>query len=505
MKNNIIKNMKINDDKNQKLNKESSLTSLIDLNKGKANLIIKNIRTENIMKPKILKNAKYGIDENGNPVNILEYYKNINSVDTKKPRLVAYIKEDNENNNNELFDLNGNKIENKNKEGDFEFPFALNILIKNFDVQHPELRIHGERKYKDNIDFKDNQINNIGNKNEEISLPIDSSRTSDIKFQMNNSNNEINKFEKNLFKLKNKKIQDKFMKIMDYKYGGNRSYKYFNFESENNKHENLKLKDAKNHIISRTNRILYTNFNKNLCYKNKNKNKSNRIIIRNFANKENISINNDYYAMNNVSSSRDLTNFNQDNSNISSHTLLDYSFSLDSNYNTKDTIKFNNAKNNNSNKEININKKTNIFNKKENNFLKINDDIVNKKIFNKYFNNSKIDINNNELGIRKNKSKIFNTKIFSFLNNNDLVENRKNEKNIYNAKCSILNKSKLLKNINCSILTKEANNMIKNYSAKKEKIKKRNKSNSDKNKINNRYISTPIINSREKNRNISFH
>ena len=115
--------------------------------------------------------------------------------------------------------------------------------------------------------------------------------------------------------------------------------------------------------------------------------------------------------MNNVSSSRDLTNFNQDNSNISSHTLLDYSFSLDSNYNTKDTIKFNNAKNNNSNKEININKKTNIFNKKENNFLKINDDIVNKKIFNKYFNNSKIDINNNELGIRKNKSKIFNTKI----------------------------------------------------------------------------------------------
>ena len=365
----------------------------------------------------------------------------------------------------------------------------MNILIKNFDVQHPELRIHGERKYKDNIDFKDNQINNIGNKNEEISLPIDSSRTSDIKFQMNNSNNEINKFEKNLFKLKNKKIQDKFMKIMDYKYGGNRSYKYFNFGSENNKHENLKLKDAKNHIISRTNRILYTNFNKNLCYKNKNKNKSNRIIIRNIANKENISINNDYYAMNNVSSSRDLTNFNQDNSNISSHTLLDYSFSLDSNYNTKDTIKFNNAKNNNSNKEININKKTNIFNKKENNFLKINDDIVNKKIFNKYFNNSKI----------------FNTKIFSFLNNNDLVENRKNEKNIYNAKCSILNKSKLLKNINCSILTKEANNMIKNYSAKKEKIKKRNKSNSDKNKINNRYISTPIINSREKNKNISFH
>ena len=490
--------MKINDDKNQKLNKDNSLNSLIDFNK-ETNFIINNTRIENIMKPKILKNAKYGIDENGNPVNILEYYKTINTVDNKKPRLIAYIKEDNGNNNNELFDLNGNKIENKNKEGDFEFPFALNILIKNFDVQHPELRIHGERKYKDNIDFKDNQINNSGKKNEEISLPIDSSRTSDIKFQMNNSNNEINKFEKNLFKLKNKKIQDKFMKIMEYKYGGNRSYKYFNFESENNKHENLKLKNGKNHIISRTNRILYTNFNKNLSYKNKTK--SNRLIIRNNTNKENISINNDYYAMNNISSSRDLTNFVQDNSNISSHTLMDYSFSLDSNYNTKDTIKLNNVNNNNSHKDIK-NKKNNIFNKKENNLLKINNDTVNKKIFNKYFNNSKIDISTNEL---KNKSKIFNTKIFSFLNNHDLLEKGKNWKNIYNVKSSVLNKSKLLKKINCSILTKEANNMIKNFSAKKEIMKKRNKSNTEKNNIINRYISTPIINNKNKDRNISFN
>ena len=181
---------------------------------------------------------------------------------------------------------------------------------------------------------------------------------------------------------------------------------------------------------------------------------------------------------------------------------MDYSFSLDSNYNTKDTIKLNNANNNNSQKDININKKNNIFNKKENNLLKINNEIVNKKIFNKYFNNSKIDISTNEL---KNKSKIFKTKIFSFLNNHDLLENGKNWKSIYNVKSSVLNKSKLLKKINCSILTKEANNMIKNFSAKKEIMKKRNKSNTEKNKSNNRYISTPIINNRKKNRNISFN
>ena len=465
--------MKNNDDKNQKINKDSSL-SLIDFNKGKTNFFINNTRTENIIKAKILKNAKYGIDENGNPVNILEYYKNINSVDTKKPRLIAYIKEDNENNNNELFDLNGNKIENKNKEGDFEFPFALNILIKNFDVQHPELRINGERKYKDNIDFKDNQINNSGKKNEKISLPIDSSRVSDINFQMNITNNEINKFEKNIFKLKTKSIQDKFMKIMKYKYGGNRSSKFINFENENNNHKNLKLKEAKNHIISRTNRILYTNFNKNLSYKNKNK--SNRIIIRNYTNKENISINNDYYAMNNVSSSRDLTNNFKDNSNISSHTLLDYSLSLDSNANTntntntKDTNKPNNSislKDIN-NKSQNINKKNNSFHKKENNLKKFNNDSLNKEIFKKYFGNNKTNINEKELNIRSNKSKIFNTKIFYFLNSLDLSGNRTKGKNMYNANTNVLNNSKLFKKINCSILTKEANNMLKNFSAKKK-------------------------------------
>jgi len=492
--------MNINDDNIKKLNKGSSLGSLIDCNKGKENFIINNAKNDNILKQKILKNAKYGIDENGNPVNILEYYKKINTADIKKPRLIAYIKEDNGNNKNELFDLNGNKIENKNKEGDFEFPFALNILIKNFDVQHPELRIHGERKYKDNIDFKDNQINNSSKKKEEICLPIDSSRASDINFQMNNTDNEIIKYEKELFKLKYKKGQDKFMKIMEYKYGGNRSCRYINFESETNKHKILKLKDVKNHFITRTNRILYTNFNKNLSYKNKNK--SNRLIIRNIINKENISTNKDYYAINNVSSSKDLTNFFQDNSNISSHTLLDYSFSLDSNYNTKDTINLKNAKNNNSGKDINKNK--NIFYKKENNLLKINNDIVNKKIFNKYFENSKIDISKNELNFKKNKSKIFSTKIFSFLNNNDLLENGKKEKKVIKAKSRVLNKSKLLKKNICSILTEEANNMIKNFSSKKMIIKQRNKANVNKENINNRYISTPIIKNRKQNKNISF-
>ena len=50
----------------------------------------------------------------------------------------------------------------KNKEGDYEYPFLLNVIIKDFDVQHPELSINGERKYSnninDNIFMKNNDI-----------------------------------------------------------------------------------------------------------------------------------------------------------------------------------------------------------------------------------------------------------------------------------------------------------------------------------------------------------
>ena len=105
---------------------------------------------------------KYGIDENGNPINIKDYYKSINdSVNInsnssmqsgisnftqklKKP--IAYITKD-ENNNNILVDLKGNKITTKNKDGDYDFKLQLHVIIKDFDVKHPELRINGERNY----------------------------------------------------------------------------------------------------------------------------------------------------------------------------------------------------------------------------------------------------------------------------------------------------------------------------------------------------------------------
>ena len=119
-----------------------------------------NVNKQKLNNDKKLDDIKYGIDENWNPIKISEYFKGLNNNSNRKTRLIAYIKK--EGNSNELFDLNGNKIITKNKEGNYEYPFLLNVIIKDFDVQHPEIRINEERKYSNNIN------NNIFMKNNDI-------------------------------------------------------------------------------------------------------------------------------------------------------------------------------------------------------------------------------------------------------------------------------------------------------------------------------------------------
>ena len=108
-------------------------------------------------------------------MNLLEYFKSINdsvysntntsifsgltsTTNNKIKRPIAYITQD-EKGNNVLLDLKGNLITKKNKEGDYYFPLQLNILVKDFDVKHPELRINGERDYKEHL-IENDKINN---------------------------------------------------------------------------------------------------------------------------------------------------------------------------------------------------------------------------------------------------------------------------------------------------------------------------------------------------------
>mgnify|MGYP006873055710 CR=1 FL=1 len=290
--------IKDNKNENYTYNKENQDTNIINKMISKKK---ENNRYDNII---LKKNIKYGIDETGNPIDVNQYYKNINNKIINKKRLVAYIIKD-ENNKNILIDLNGNKII-RNKEGDYEFPFQLKLLIKEFDVKHPELRLTGERIYNFDDDLKvdkpsptlnqisdtfnnmcdndkikitnlvkdDPKINPLENKErliEEISLQIDSAETNDNTSLRvtNSSNNIINYIYKN--NLVNKTEINDIWKLRYGKYNFYNNHRGMlkNEEKKMNSYDknliNCSYNKSKNsifnnqEIISRTNSILNMN------------------------------------------------------------------------------------------------------------------------------------------------------------------------------------------------------------------------------------------------------
>ena len=83
---------------------------------------------------------EYAIDENGNPFNIKQ-----NSEDTNNKKPVALIIQKEAKDQNYLIDLQGKKIP-KMEDGYFSYKNNnLRVIIQDFDVQHPELRVYGTR------------------------------------------------------------------------------------------------------------------------------------------------------------------------------------------------------------------------------------------------------------------------------------------------------------------------------------------------------------------------
>ena len=575
----------------------------------------------------ILKEVKYGIDENGNPMNVNEYYKNIGNK-SKRPRPIAYIIKDN-NNDNILVDLNGNKIMNKNKEGDYEFPFQYKILIKDFDVKHPELRITGERIYsidnnKKNKINNDNMEKNETKKNidckkeeivDEISFQIDSTETDEI--TSSKTKNNINYYIKRNFM--NKK---ECMNIWKYRYGNynNNNIKTNKLKREKSiptrKEYNFIQKRIKNlsfsksmkpnnqEIITRTNSILNSNNCTIDLKKNLTKNKEN--IIEKYSLKENMNnnpkkelkkifINRDYYNKNNNISSIPNININKTyfinskkrkhNSKIRNNIILSSVNSQkkiinNKNYYTKGSkysLSYNYINNsiNKSNisskvftspsSNISKNKKKGIFNdlnhkNNKSNIFSFSNDIINNN--HTIINRVKKNLMNKDLMIKLNRNEVFKIKNTKFINKSS-NESINKEENIHPNKkrrdlllhssirtiefsensiidCSIkdnvylketqnkrknnnktINKankiSKLLKKIpmfpkkknkksmkQCSILTKEANDMIIDYLSKKNKSINRKSARNNSFLINeniNKIYSTHIINRKNKSYN----
>ena len=452
-------------------------------------------------------NIRYGIDESGNPINIKEYYKSINdsvnlnsntsifsgltNIAQKLKKPIAYITKD-ENNNNILIDLKGNKITTKNKDGDYDFPLELHVVIKDFDVKHPELRVNGERFYKDDDILEDiniteevekekeneNEKDNISkiNKNEENNIKINNTKEHFEGFgeiySRNNNKNELGNLVFRSYLSKNNKDSIYYTK-----------YNNINlFETNNN---------INNKVVFRTNGILNSSNNSHSQSPDyfKNKPKANNFINL---------INNNYKEMtknrsfigniigNNTSNflsfryKRDLSDSHK-KGNIINNRIKSFKSALNINNNINSIFKRRKFDKGNDIKFFHRNKnRSNIFNEKSNTDINISSQQLN-YIYSKDNKNGK---NNNQ--------KILNKNIDNYrYKENSHIENNKN--NLYFAKSQnyfIMNHNKSF--TNSKLLNKKDNN---NNEGKEKILKKCNKKSllipTNRNKIqikNNKYM-----------------
>ena len=289
--------------------KNLQINSVINNNKLTPSVILTNSRNNYINH----RNITYGIDESGNPMNIRDYYKSINdsvysntntsifsgltSNNNKLKRPIAYITKD-EKGNNILMDLKGNIITNKNKEGDFVFPLELHVIVKDFDVKHPELRVNGERYYDEKIEIEKaidefkidkNDLNNYIEKNMKfMNVKFNKSAMKELihrNISNENSNKHIKKINKDkillrtydVLKIKNSKSPDENNRVNNYKFN------YINL-SGNAKKPNIKNGITKNRsfISSRTkNNIKYLQSSRSYKYLKLNENLKNIFCLKN--------------------------------------------------------------------------------------------------------------------------------------------------------------------------------------------------------------------------------
>ena len=162
-------NLELNKSNKKEKNNEIDITPIIN---SPQNLDIINKKD---LFFEIPNGVQFGIDETGNPINISNYLEEEINL-TNKKKIIAYIIEK-EGENNYLLDIKGNILQKTEddyylyKEGkDF-------IIIKDFDIQHPELRVYGHSKInfrklkkEKTQELKDNnKINNdINSSNKEI-------------------------------------------------------------------------------------------------------------------------------------------------------------------------------------------------------------------------------------------------------------------------------------------------------------------------------------------------
>ena len=448
------------------------------------------------------KDIKYGIDESGNPINIKEYYKSINdsivqntnssifsgitnySQKLKKP--IAYILKD-ENNNNILVDLKGNRITSKNKDGDYDFPLKLHVIIKDFDVKHPELRINGERNYKnENLDI-------IGEIND-LDKEKDISHTNNTIIDFSNINSHNSFLNDNNILYGRPLLNNNNNEIIDSSRYGTNTHNYTiltkfsenynllqsNRNNSNNNRVVLRTKDILNNNNSNKNLSLnkifsnknindksITNYslNKNAHTMDKYRSPSDHSIKNYFKYKRNIF---SYKIKNKAKSIKSSLNINGINPNLIENksyfypSYMDgnkydqYKDTLSNNFNNNNNLLFKSTFESDSNRQYTLNSENNIYrylrlrstnsSKENNNNYRYETNTHNVSNYfmlkyNKSFNNS-IKSKKNKNLINKTYNKKVNTKPKFFPANNKSNINKSNV-NIKKSNIKIINKNKL--------------------------------------------------------------
>ena len=486
-KNEIIKKDQ-NDEKrnNTNINIKSS-TSFIEennyINKNNQNeLTIQNNEQQNlpfgIQIPKeLFDQIEYAIDENGNPFNIKQ-----NNKDTSLKKPVALIIQKENNDQNYLIDLQGKKIP-KMEDGYFNYKNNnIRLIIQDFDVQHPELRVYGTRNrntlsINEEEKAEEKEENNIDEIKQKYSLVL---------------NKKLLNFKRNSpIKIKNIKYVKEPKSDNRIKYNINRNKKQIAYRrivpvpNPSTTSQYLVHKFSNNYTINRTSNIL----NKSMSTISHH----NRSYTKSYSKNDLINIK--YDQLNNtdrnklsVTPSREIKNVSYTSSRIN---LFNYK------RNRKKGGSFNNL-----NKVMNIN-----------NIIHRNTQSLNSLPSSNFEDdNTNIDLNNNKKGIKTNysslqiknfkksqsshdvsstinnisdkikyiKNKINNTnKILTAPSSSTIsisnsqknnISKDNNSLNTYNYINKINNNSSLYKRqFKCAILSKEVNDIISDYSTENQK------------------------------------
>ena len=544
-----IPNIDINNNINniEKLNIKNMEANKIIIGQ-KENSIVNNDSKKDLDE-KFLENIEYGIDETGNPIDAKNYKEEISQNSNYKiKKIIAYIIISKEKGKNHLIDLKGNIIP-KREDGDFYYNYnGVNIIIKNFDVQNPKLRVFGARKRYSSI-FYDDDIVPQGSKQKNQISP------GDKKIMLfNQIKNNIYYENKNIFKnnrqspmINRKNYREKILNVNINKKAKEQSLN-MSLNKHNKNEENKRIfhynKNKKDFIYRKTplekmKDLDVINLSQNI-EKNVDSIKRTNIILnnnelRNSQNNKinpnliNIFMNNKGYGnltwRNNRTPSplkKEMISVPQelnDKTKVAQHKIykLKKEIEIYNNYNNVLNISSMNANINNNSiikrnknnhpfkysssfiKNNSINKKINPFQKKsqsiKNNLDETINNISNSKKQIKYNSNNTMQKNNKSF-INKNREflssinskrniingnyynyKAYNNKI-GILNNSNIIYNSTNEENKLNLKKIELNKKFKIatspnRSFKCSVLSKEANEVITDYSNSRKNINKK--------------------------------